>query len=153
MPTKARHCNPTDYQTCVKDVFNQNTLMNYDCYLPFLGNSKSKNYCPRNVTLKIIQELKLAIHLKQFENCTNHKPCNSVIYTVLDRQFQKWGFGNNYVEIGFNDLLVEVIKDSYVHTFISIFSEIGGSLGVLVGVSCMSVVEFMINIYTNLCSK
>ena len=153
MPTKARHCNPTDYQTCVKDVFNQNTLMNYDCYLPFLGDSKSNNHCPRNVTLKIIQELKMAIHLKQFENCTNHKPCNSVIYTVLDRQFQKWGFGNNYVEIGFNDLLVEVIKDSYVHTFISIFSEIGGSLGVLVGVSCMSVVEFMINIYTNLCSK
>ena len=153
MPTKARHCNPTDYQTCVKDAFNRNTLTNYDCYLPFLGNSKFKNYCPRNVTLKIIQELKMAIHEKEFENCTNHKPCNSVIYTVLDRGIQRYKYGNNYVQIGFNDLLVEVIKDSYVHTFISIFSEIGGSLGVLVGISCMSVVEFMINIYKNLCNK
>ena len=95
----------------------------------------------------------MAIQEKEFENCTNHKPCNSVIYTVLDRGIQRYKYGNNYVQIGFNDLLVEVIKDSYVHTFISIFSEIGGSLGVLVGVSCMSVVEFMINIYTNLCSK
>ena len=147
LPTKARHCNPTDYQTCVKDAFDRNTLMTHDCFLPFLGNSKYKKYCPRNVTLKIIQELKMAIQEKEFENCTKHKPCNSVIYTVLDRRIQKWGFGNNYVQIAFNDLLVEVIKDSYVDTFQKIFSDIGGSLGVLVGISCMSVVEFTINIY------
>ena len=149
LPTKARHCNPTDYQTCVKDAFDRRTLMTHDCFLPFLGNSKYKEYCPRNVTLKIIQELKMAIQEKEFENCTKHKPCNNVIYSVLDRQFQKFGFGfgDSYVQIAFNDLLVEVIKDSYVHTFISIFSDIGGSLGILVGISCMSVVEFTINIY------
>ena len=42
---------------------------------------------------------------------------------------------------------VEVIEDQYDNTFISIFSDIGGSIGVLVGMSCMTIVEGLLMLH------
>ena len=42
---------------------------------------------------------------------------------------------------------VEVIEDNYDYTFISIFSEIGGSIGVLIGMSCMTIVDGLLMIH------
>ena len=62
-----------------------------------------------------------------------------------------------HVTINFENTMVEVIKDSYDYDFISIFSEIGGSIGVLIGMSCMTIVEFGLmlheKIHSLLCKK
>ena len=42
---------------------------------------------------------------------------------------------------------VEVIEDNYDDTFISIFSDIGGSIGVLIGMSCMTIVDGLLMIH------
>ena len=42
---------------------------------------------------------------------------------------------------------VEVIQDNYDDTFISIFSDIGGSIGVLIGMSCMTIVDGLLMIH------
>ena len=46
--------------------------------------------------------------------------------------------------------MVEVIEDSYDYNPVSIFSEIGGSIGVLTGISCMSIVELLIAFHRKL---
>ena len=52
--------------------------------------------------------------------------------------------GEAHIKISFKNTMVQVIEDSYDYNFISIFSEIGGSIGILTGISCMSVVEFLL---------
>ena len=50
------------------------------------------------------------------------------------------------IRIELQSYIVESITDSYDYDFISIFSEIGGSLGILVGLSIMTLVEFFIDL-------
>ena len=50
------------------------------------------------------------------------------------------------IRIRFKDFIVEEIVDSYVYNYNIIFSEIGGALGVLVGFSGMTLIDYFINI-------
>ena len=54
------------------------------------------------------------------------------------------------VFVTFENTMVENIMDSYDYTSISIFSEIGGSVGVLTGISCITIVEFLLGIQKKL---
>ena len=51
------------------------------------------------------------------------------------------------ISISYENYNVEYLEDSYVYGFISIFSEIGGSIGILIGLSCMTIVDFLIEVY------
>ena len=55
--------------------------------------------------------------------------------------------------ITFQNSLVKVIEDHYKHSFISIFSEIGGSLGVMIGMSCMTLVEYVLTLHRKIFLK
>ena len=46
--------------------------------------------------------------------------------------------------VSFESTMVEVIEDAYDYGPVSIFSEIGGAIGVLTGISCISLVELLI---------
>ena len=56
------------------------------------------------------------------------------------------------VNISFKSYIIEEIKDSYYYDFTTILSEIGGSLGILVGVSCMTIFKFCIYVQTRITS-
>ena len=109
----------------------------------------------------------MALMQRQYKTCQDEKPCNVVNFQVMNvenaiyksdeheseahyQRLQAEGYfprsEDGFVNVGihFNDFIVEEIIDSYVDNFITIFSEIGGALGILVGLSCMTVVEFLV---------
>ena len=55
--------------------------------------------------------------------------------------------------ITFQNSLVKVIEDHYKHSFVSIFSEIGGALGVMIGMSCMTLIEYVLTLHRKIFLK
>ena len=85
--------------------------------------------------------------MEKYQNCENIKTCNNVDYIITpEYEFNPFENikGQANIKISFKNTMVQVIEDSYDYNFISIFSEIGGSIGILTGISCMSVVEFLL---------
>ena len=112
--------------------------------------------------MKGIKEIKTALEQEQYGGCTDQKLCNNIIYELVNpedltlhgKKLQFTGAAEPYtkritkttIHLSFDGFIVQVIEDSYDYTFISIFSEIGGSIGVLVGMSCMTIVEFLLDV-------
>ena len=84
LPTRDEPCMKTDYRDCVLEVVNENIQKRYGCIIPFLGNVDMLEVCSNNITLTIIKELKHVLQLKQYKNCIDNQPCNSVVYTILN---------------------------------------------------------------------
>ena len=107
--------------------------------------------CTDNVSLEIIKLLTDKLHQDEYGYCKNIKPCNSVVYSLVNPTsiMGKPGEIPNDAKIvlTFENTMVEVIQDSYDYTFISIFSEIGGSIGIMIGISCMTIVEFILMVH------
>ena len=51
------------------------------------------------------------------------------------------------IYVTFENNLVQVIEDSYNYSFLSIFSEIGGAVGIMVGMSCMTIIEYLLMLH------
>ena len=147
LPTRDNPCVYEDYSTCISNTVQETVKQDHHCYISFLGNKNGElNHCPNNVSLSMIKEIKNALKKKQYKTCLDKKPCNAVDFTFSYDQFSPQSL-NPYTTLSFyfKDFIVEEVKDSYVYSFISIFSEIGGSLGILVGLSCMTIVEFIMD--------
>ena len=128
----------------------------------FLIKNTTLDQCSNDITLKGIKDLKKALEQEQFGDCTDQKLCNNIFYELVNpedltlhgKKFQLGGKTTPYLEritttrihLSFDGFIVEVIEDSYDYTFISIFSEIGGSIGILIGMSCMTIVEFLLDV-------
>ena len=150
MPTRDSPCVYEDYSTCISNTVQETVQRDHQCYISFLGNKNGENemkHCPNNVSLSMIKEIKNALKQKQYKTCLDKKPCKAVDFTLGYDYFSP-NSHNPYTTLSFyfKDFIVEEVKDSYVYSFISIFSEIGGSLGILVGLSCMTIVEFIMDI-------
>ena len=94
----------------------------------------------------------------KYKNCKDDKPCNIVNFQLTNSENAVQFFDDDddditIVELLFRDYIVEEITDTYNHDFISIVSDVGGSLGILVGLSCMTLVEFLINLDWNSLKK
>ena len=128
----------------------------------------------------MVKKIKSALNQEKYENCKRQKLCNTVKFELVNPRNmvpksekekttttstkKPSPFMNptttlqieiNYeetvsIQIFYESFIVEVIKDSYTYTFINIFSEVGGALGILAGLSCMTVIEFLTNIFKSL---
>ena len=153
LPTTAQKCNPYIYATCVKGTIGQEVIKEHECSLPFLpGYDTIRRMCGRNVTIEIIKKLFKAIKSSDYKDCHNVQPCKSVVYTLSNPETKDLPprFTDAKVFVTFENTMVENIMDSYDYTSISIFSEIGGSVGVLTGISCITIVEFLLGIQKKL---
>ena len=122
----------------------------------------------------MIKKIKSALNQEKYENCKRQKLCNTVKFELVNprnipkhdgtttKTTKKPSFINPTtpqieineetvsIQIFFESFIVEVIKDSYTYTFINIFSEVGGALGILAGLSCMTVIEFLTSIFKSM---
>ena len=123
----------------------------YNCFLPFLPKNGAKTVCSNNVSLAIIKFLSQKLHEDEYGHCKNIKPCNSVVYSLVNPTSNPGPPGKTLtvakIALTFENTMVEVIQDSYDYTFISIFSEIGGSIGIMIGISCMTIIEFFLMVH------
>ena len=152
MPTGDENCVLIDYATCVLNTINYGVIQEHNCSLGFFPNDLALPYCSDELILLKIKEMKMALYQKEYKNCKDHKSCNVVHFHLTNpenAQFVPMDSGySNYVEfkIQFEDFIVEEITDSYVYNFIKIFSEIGGALGISVGLSVMSIFQLLANV-------
>ena len=151
LPTKDQPCVWIDYPTCVLDTISKNVAENHNCSLAFLPKAKGAKLCSNEVTLTYIKEIKSALQKKEYEECLDIKSCETIIYSQTSSY--DFNYKNPYTTLQFSyrEFIVEEFVDSYVYSFITIFSEIGGALGVLIGLSCMTIIDFFITIYKGCC--
>ena len=124
-------------------------IQDYGCSLPFLpGYDKVRKMCGREVTIATITKIFDATQSSNYKDCHNVQPCKSVVYSFSNPEFKELPprFTDAKVYVTFESTMVENIVDSYDYNSISIFSEIGGSVGVLTGISCITVVELFLRI-------
>ena len=147
LPTRDEPCVTMNYVTCVSDFLAKKYAELDKCSVPFLyKNTTFSTTCSKNITLNLIQEWKLAMKKDEFDQCLDLKQCNSVEFNIVDKGTWKESQDGPVIKIELQSYIVESITDSYDYDFISIFSEIGGSLGILVGLSIMTLVEFFIDL-------
>ena len=144
---------------------------------PLLPPNKAKESCANDVAKYILDLWSNAIaSLDQFEDCLNIQPCSQVIYSTRTHTenvkvhpggnqgpgghpqppharvsarspFQLNGDSESIIYLTFENDLVQVIEDQYVYSFMGIFSEIGGAVGILVGMSVMTIVEYLLMLH------
>lgn len=146
LPTKDEACVWENYNSCIRKSFIAKVKEEYNCSLKFLGQNELPS-CSSEISLKIIKEIKIALQQNKFGFCLDVKPCNHVKYVTKKKSMMrknnvKW----TEFRIKFKDFIVEEIVDSYVYNYNIIFSEVGGALGVLVGFSGMTLIDYFINI-------
>ena len=124
-------------------------IQDYGCSLPFLpGYDKVRKICGKEVTIATITKIFEAIQSSDYKDCHDVQPCKSVVYSLSNPELKELGpkYQDAKVFITFESTMVENIVDSYDYNSISIFSEIGGSVGVLTGISCITFVELFLRI-------
>ena len=147
LPTTASPCNNYIYRTCVLGTIGQEVETKYGCSLPLFRQFKRVGkVCDREISIEIMSNISNAILSTHFKDCHDVQPCQTVTYSLMNPEKKKLAPGESTarVYLSFESTMVEVIEDSYDYNPVSIFSEIGGSIGVLTGISCMSIVELLI---------
>ena len=153
LPTTASPCNNYIYRTCVLGTIGQEVETKYGCSLPLFRQFKRVGkVCDREISIEIMSNISNAILSTHFKDCHDVQPCQTVTYSLMNPEKKKLapGEATAKVYLSFESTMVEVIEDSYDYNPVSIFSEIGGSIGVLTGISCMSIVEFLIAFHRKL---
>ena len=104
--------------------------------------------CGKEVTIATITKIFDATQSSDYKDCHDVQPCKSVVYSFSNPEFIELPprVKDAKVHITFESTMVENIVDSYDYNSISIFSEIGGSVGVLTGISCITFVELFLRI-------
>ena len=119
----------------------------YNCSLQFLSKVDNLEDCSNPVSLNLIKRMKKAMNQNFYGQCVDIKTCYDVQYTLeINAPYASLNPNTDF-QFYFKNYNVEHLEDSYVYSFITIFSEVGGSLGVLIGLSCMTIVDFFIEIY------
>lgn len=148
LPTKEELCVWENYNSCIRKLFKENVKQVFNCSISFLGQNNMANLapCSNQVTLDTIKEIKIALNQNKYGECQDVKPCNHVEY-IADKvsthpyRTVRW----TEIRILFKNFIVEEIVDSYVYNYNIIFSEVGGALGVLVGFSGMTLIDYFIS--------
>ena len=114
------------------------------------------------ITCKNFSKLDFSRELKKISTKVGNTATHKVVYTtrmnaekppsesgkqaraaVDDEQEKKEAI----IYVTFENNLVQVIEDSYNYSFLSIFSEIGGAVGIMVGMSCMTIIEYLLMLH------
>ena len=145
LPNSKHPCNWIDYPTCIMNSLSKRVDKVHNCTLPFLDRRSSVDECSNPIALQSIKEMKAALKKQEYDGCLDLKSCNDVQFTP--ELFARGGENpRTDIEFYYKSFIIEDITDSYVYSFITIFSEVGGSIGILIGLSCMTIVDFFIAI-------
>ena len=142
LPTKSYHCGTDNLETCIKNTLIKTHKKEHFCHVPFLNNDKNIEICPNDVIMDIIKILNYHVTTqKSFKDCQDLKPCQEIVYEIVD----KFETHESEIVINFPNQLVEVITDSYSYTGLSLFAELGGVIGMLLGFSVFGLLDESIN--------
>ena len=142
LTTKSYHCGTDNLETCIKNTLIKTLKAEKSCYIPFLNNDTNNDICPNEVILETIEILSHHVTTQEsFKDCQDLKPCQEIVYEIVD----KYETHDSQITINFPNQLVEVITDSYSYTGLSLFAELGGVIGMLLGFSVFGLLDTSID--------
>ena len=132
-----------------EDIF----LMKYNCTLPFM-DSEHIQLCPiidqsRNETYADLAEyFEHMIDYPQYHGieCPQIPKCKRSLYKIRVRSMDKENPSQSRVKIQLENPYVQTIEDSIGYDLQSLIGEVGGTLGLFLGLSTYSFVEFLVYI-------
>ena len=150
LPTKKYKCVRNHFETCLLNSIHGKTIRDYNCSIPFIDKNSKFQTCSREVVLNVSRTIKNFVSRQnhdenkdKFGECEFGKPCTDMIYSIADKD--QLPNNNSKLEaqitIKYENMLVEIIRDSYSYPFISLFAEVGGVLGMLLGLSIYGIFE------------
>jgi hypothetical protein len=115
-----------------------------------MGTEKTNavQICNKTVTLNTIKDLKDIMNTGRMVNsCPFQVPCNQFKIGILAEKTEKTvktqtKFLTMYVWIA--SPMIEHVIDSYSYDFLGLFGECGGTLGLLLGLSCLSLIDVIL---------
>ena len=126
-------------------------LKKYNCTLPFM-DSKHIQLCPiidqsRNETYADIAEY--FEHMIDYSEdhgieCPQIPRCKRSLYKIQVRSMDKGNPSQSRVKIQLDNPYVQTIEDSIAYDLQSLIGEVGGTLGLFLGLSTYSFVEFLV---------
>ena len=130
-----------------EDIF----LKKYNCTLPFM-DSEHIQLCPiidqsRNETYADLAEyFEHMIDYPQHHGieCLQIPKCKRSLYKIRVRSMDKKNPSQSRVKIQLENLYVQTIEDSIAYDLQSLIGEVGGTLGLFLGLSTYSFVEFLV---------
>ena len=147
LPTKNYKCGRSHFITCLKNTIAEDLVKQNNCYIPFLSFDNSYNVCPKEVTLRVVKTwLHHILTLDDYQGCSYLKPCQDIVYTFAEKNLRKPG----QLEIQFQNKFVEVITDTYSFTSLSLFAELGGVIGMLLGLSVIGSFQALMGAFLKL---
>ena len=137
------------------------------CKLPWM-ESQNLELCPliekvdgnktETIDDKVIQWMGLWIthsNSKHSLSCSNAPRCKSTRYELSEKRFNgNFGhYGNARVQIQMKSKNVLNIVENQVYNFQSFIAEVGGILGLFLGLSLYDIVEYFVNVSQKVCEK
>ena len=147
LPTKSKSCGKDHFETCIKNKIAGKLANEHKCYIPFLSYHKNLKECSNPVTLDAVKTWNYHITtFEDYETCQYIKPCNDIIYSVSE--FPGSGGRDRSITIQFESKIVEIIKDSYTYAFLNLFAELGGVVGMLLGLSLFGILDSIVSYFS-----
>ena len=106
----------------------------------------------RNETIQCFQELLIAyMYDKTFLNdCECKQSCEQKLYDVTQRQVEQYEESKWFLKIRFKSKMVNIIKEHPLYGTEELISQVGGSCGLFLGMSLLSLVEIVFYVVISL---
>ena len=127
----------------------------YNCTLPWANNA-TYEFCPimdenRNQTYSQIVEVWHDAFTIHEESCPKWPKCKRSLYNLESLSTEEWDYSTLQIKLKSPNVLN--IADSYSYDIHLFIGEVGGTLGLFLGLSMFSIVEFIEYILRKLCNK
>ena len=137
---------------CQQKLWQNIWFENQKCQVPFMffGNhmisNKSYPICDKTLSLKAIKSWK---SMPADDSCPKYQPCNQNKYTFTKDELNT----SEAMEpaftfsLSYKDRSVEIHKSFVSYKFENFIAEFGGFLGMFLGLSCFSFIEFLSSLF------
>ena len=133
---------------------NQQFVAKFDCHLPWMTHNDTK-ICPiiqevkeengttyQTLGMKVTSWHTMKKNAILYQLCPSGTKCNRPIYNTKMEVKNSPTYKKAEVKIQLENPSVQNIKDSYAYDSQSLIGEVGGTLGLFLGLSTYSLVEF-----------
>ena len=145
LPTKNYKCVKNHFLTCLVNTLAKEIKDKFNCSIPFFEKNSKTKVCSNKIILDIIKIIQFQVINSNgtYGPYIFGKPCQDMIYSITNRNI---AYDKSHLEtyIKYENSLIEIIEDAYSYPFISIFAELGGVLGMLLGLSFSGIFEIII---------
>uniref|UniRef100_T1J5J9 Uncharacterized protein n=1 Tax=Strigamia maritima TaxID=126957 RepID=T1J5J9_STRMM len=133
-----------EVNVCLNDCIDKQILKQITCRIPITIN-KTQEDCTNFGS--ILDNYKKLYHLffnitRYFEECNCKRKCNETKYTLHKDDERLSDNGNTRLNLLYADDTHETVTEREIFTSSALFSEIGGTIGLYLGISIIALVDF-----------